>query len=292
MRIELTISGLCVVALRRASGSDSQPVHPIQVDIIMPWVPRHRCRLSYDPVDLIPGDLNTIHADLGLDSAARHTAMWDIVGQALTLTATGSHVPDEFTVQWSRDTTEPSTPNEATALNWIPTLADLGFTDEFEIGPPGTLPAGAASRVTLPFGRLTTHNIIKDLAGRRIIWRFPAAADRDRVLADDIIHKVESVQNLAFVDAFGRPLLTQSSDEDDRVIRMCINNDDTSVDDDYRSSDRVLKHLRDFANLGFDPEDFRLPEKADDQRTGHPICMGVVYAWGREQREGFHAKRC
>jgi hypothetical protein len=278
MKFELTITGLCVVALKRSDEAEDKPEHPEQIDIIIPRVEGHAARLSYDAADVIPLH-DSVKPVMVPDSAGRRLASLDISGQILALDFRTNPAKNSF-VNWDGDSEMPSTPWEEFSLNWIPILPDLGF-ENFNVEETGTLSQEVAAWIRLPKGALGSRSLlVTDDKKEYIVWKFPASGKK-RALANDIVYTADHVKNFVVGDASGTPLLKDSGFGAHGTLRMCVSNDDAVVPPDFNTTPiaKALQHLRDFKLLGIGGN-FQAPEVfSEEDRTGHPICMSVLNIW-------------
>ena len=267
MNFELTISGLCVIVLK---AKEAKPEHPTAVDIIIPQACHHAGRLTYLPSPV--KHVRKVQPKLVIDEAAGRIASLDINQAALQLTF-GTNPNTKFDVHWGAYGQTPSAPWEETCLEWLPRLEELGF-EPFRVGPPGTLPTGASARLTLPPGKLATRQIIKNPDTNQYLrWKFPAVNVR-KALANEIIYTVDGADNMNIVDSSGAQTL-YSKEKGIRPVRMCITNDLEYVPYNYGGSSAALEHLRHVDSMASGT--FQKPIEVNDERTGHPICMSVIF---------------
>src|ERR1043165_4055978 len=229
MRFELTISGLCIIALK---SQQPNPVMPDQVDIIVPDAHHHTSRLSYKPAQFSPRKNPEFTPDMFVDPTGVNVASFNMQGQALTF-AFGTNPMDKHRVHWAPDPAaqKPASPWLETCANWLPKIEDLGF-GKFEIGDPGTLPKGARARITLPPGALCTRKVVAQQdTNEYILWNFPATGV-NRVLTNDVTYIADHVEDLTITDAAGSPILSASLG-DTETLQMCISNDVTVVPVNY-----------------------------------------------------------
>jgi hypothetical protein len=271
MNFELTISGLCATVLK---SKESKPKHPEAIDIILPKACHHVGRLSYLPTEVTPPDKKYgIEPELVVDAVGGRIASFNMDDQALQFSfQTNPHA--RFDVNWGEDTETPSTPWEEMQLNWLPKLHDLGFGG-FTVGAPGTLPHGARARITLPYGALSTREMIrKPVTNQCLRWDFPATGLR-RSLANEVVFTADRVDSLSIKDQRGTEILRSTLGQT-RTLRMCISNDMENVPRDYNNPEPRLDHLRHLDVLATSGS-FQEPKVVNNERTGHPICMGVVF---------------
>jgi hypothetical protein len=286
MKFELTISGLVVIALQSSAGEE-RPEHPQAIDIIVPddhhhgpESHRHTCRLNYLPNEVLPVPADMKLPEMTVDPIGTRIASLILQGRALEFKLDGN-TTSEYTVKWGPPAVQPAAKSEEDTLNWIPKIGDLGFND-FQVGAAGSLPSGARARITLPPGVLGSRNLIADhITDELIVWKFPAV-NIQRVLANEVVfkataHKVSIVEN-------GQELLSSTLAEND-TLKMSLSQETTYVPLDYNNPSKMLAHLSHF-NILTEVSDkgFQEPVVADPQeRTGKPLCMGVVLVHKGEQ---------
>ncbi|HYC59293.1 MAG TPA: hypothetical protein VEK79_06970 [Thermoanaerobaculia bacterium] len=275
MNVEITISGLCVIALE-ADPADPKPEHPRAIDIIVPDAHHHTCRWSYLPGEVFPSAGTRELPDMVIDPVGTRVASLSLQGRALEFRLDGNTVT-EHTVRWGPDAEAPASDAETEWLNWIPKLQDLGFSG-FTVGPAGQLPPHARARITLPKGTLTSRNVIADrFTNDVIVWEFPATGAR-HVLTNEIVFMATGEELSVIENGNERWAAALGPDA---TLRMCISHETTSVPLDYGDPNNVLAHLHHFDVLTGDVSvKFREPIVAEIPRTGRPICMGVVFVHG------------
>lgn len=290
MDFELTISGLCVLVLRRADGDLSeQPTKLVAADVLCVGSnsghghehithPKHQPRLSYDPEDLIT---ERVTADLVVDRTGRRTASLDLSGKTINLILRENPHQD-ISASWGPETQEvPAEEDreEQAWLNWVPPVGDLGFPQlsPVNIAAPGR---GASVVLSLPQGTLSARNIVRMVEPPDFIkWRFPATAPRgreqdakQRAIANEVLFKAEGIAGVT-VEVDGKFLTSTRSTG---VVQMSISNDLAEVTPDYNDGSRSLQHLEMIGGLAATGT-FKEPEAPDEQRTGHPICNQALF---------------
>lgn len=277
MNFELTISGLCVIALK---SNQNSPEHPEAIDIIVPDADHHTCRLSWVPGEVLPGADNKEEPDLVVDSTGARMASLLLNKRALSFELKNNPAT-QFTVHWGPDPTveKPEAPFQETWLNWIPQPKDLGFEKPFEVGDPGHLPTKASARITLPFGALASRKVVTERdTNEYILWTFPANKNVKRVLTNEVAFTADHVETLEIKE--GDKVIWTATRGSTDTLRMCISNDMASVPKDFADGSKALDHLShvdvlfpvDEKNVFVAPQLFNVQE-----HTGHPICMGVVF---------------
>jgi len=275
MDFELTISGLSVIVLKATRG-ETRPVHPIGIDVVCPKDDMHRPRLTYLPELFAPLSDNP-EVEMVVDTMGHRIASMDLRDLFLELTF-GSNPTQEFAVPWGPERAQ--RPPHEEWLNWVPTLGDLGF-EGFRMGSPGQLPDGASTRLTLPKGEIFSRNIVRDSnssANDYAIWQFPAAGDKERALANEVVFRASGVEDIFFKNREGVTLLSGSG-QSGSVVRMCICNDLAVVPLDYNRPLDSLIHLEHLAALSPLRAEFQAPTlvPARNQRTDTPICNQAVH---------------
>jgi hypothetical protein len=280
MIFELTISGLCVVVLK-SHDNEKMPIHPETVDVVCPKDGMHRARLCYSP--------NLIRAryaepEMTVDTTGQRIASLDLADTFLEL-AFSSSPYENFTVGWGSD--DVVKPPVTEWFNWAPTLTDLGF-DGFTIGDPGDLPEGANTRLTLPKGELFCRNIVRDpVTNKLLIWQFPAADDKKRVVANEIVFRASGVIGVLFKNSDREIVLSGNPQNEDEVVRVSFCNDLSIVAQSYYNAVDSLKHLSHLDALAaVTNPPFKPPTLVPDlgQRTDSPICNITIHVDGYDGR--------
>lgn len=293
MDFELTISGLCVLALRRAhDDSSEQPtrLEAAQVLCVGPVAmphgehghpmhgdhPEHRPRLSYDPKDLITAH---VFADLVVDAMGQTIASLDLAGKTIELAVAGNpHQAIE--ASWGDPDKEAPADNDETEqawLNWIPSFKDLGFSG-LNLVQDGGAVNGASVVLSLPNGILSAHNVVRGVEPPDVLtWKFPATETRTseakkRAIANDIRFVAKDVTSVT-VTVDGQSLTSARSKG---VLKMSISNDLAKVTPDFTDGSKSLRHLEVIQALASGGA-FKAPEAPDEQRTGHPICNQALF---------------
>jgi hypothetical protein len=271
MNLELTISGLCAIAVE---ADEARPTRPRAVDVLCPSAHCHQARLAWYPAEVVPGRaLQGLKPDLVIDPAGVALASLPLDGAALRLEVAPAN--ESFELSWGEERAEaPGSAAEDAWMNWLPPISDLGLAvaESYRLGPPGRLPAGTSARLTLPPGRLRCSRIVhdKDDPTQVMLWRFPATGSV-RALANDVVFLAPEIEAAALL--LGDEQLF--SVEQPGLVRIAISNDLYTVPFDYRAGSETLDHLRHFDAIAGDSRGFAAPEAVDERRTGHPICNGV-----------------
>lgn len=266
MNFELTITGLCVTVLK---ANVTKPERPTSIDIIIPKAHHHAARLTYLP-GVVPHE-KYVHPKLVINELGGRIASLDI-NQALELSFT-DNPNSKFSAHWGSGGETPSAPWQETWLDWHPRLEELGF-EPFVVGPAGTLPDGALARLTLPPGRLAARNIIKKPYENQCLrWKFPAV-NVTKALANELVYTMYGSNEMAIKDRTGNVLLS-CSEQGTRPVRMCITHDMEYVPYQYGDSSAVLEHLKHIESVAGGT--FQKPQEVDNEHTGHPICMSVIF---------------
>lgn len=293
MDFELTISGLCVLALRRANGDLSvQPtrLEAAQVLCVEPVAmphgehghhmhgdhSEHRPRLSYDPRDLITQD---VVADLVVDATGETIASLDLAGKTIELALAGN-LHQAIEASWGDPDREAPAENDETEqawLNWIPSLQDLGF-DGLNPAANGGAVQGASVVLSLPNGILSAHDIVRGVEPPDFLtWEFPATRTRangakKQAIANDIRFVAKDVASVT-VTVDGQSLTSARSKG---VLKMSISNDLAKVTPDFTDGSKSLRHLGVIQGLASGGT-FKAPEVPPEQKTGHPICNQALF---------------
>lgn len=271
MNLEITISGLVVIALKSTDGNP-KPEHPDAIEIIVPDAHHHTCKWSYLPHEVLPAAGNEELADMMIDHLGTRVASLTLQSRVLAFELADNSTK-QHTVRWGPDAEKPAAPGEETWLNWIPKLEELGFSG-FKVGPVGTLPSGARARITLPPGLLASRNLIVDRFTNDLIpWKFPATKGATHVLANEVVFTATG-QKLSIVEN-GQERRSATLGQND-TLQMCISHETTKVPRDYNDPSKLLAHLQHLDVLANDAEKFAEPVVSTQARTGRPICMGVV----------------
>jgi len=275
MDFELTISGLCVVALK---SEDARPTAPSAVDIICPKAPCHRTRLNYDFAQFLASAAPPVEPELVIDPTGRRFGSLDLCDAFLKFDF-ASNPYKNFALQWGPEDVE--RPPSERWMNWVPSLQDIGF-ESLELG--SRRPDGATARISLPEGELECRSVVRDSNTRQFaIWNFPAVVNKTsgkpirRALANEIVYRASSVGALTISDSEGNPLLASSPTiKEGMTLKMCISNDIHRLTIDTPMETAVLNHL-DHVKTVARPREFMAPRLSDDQRTGGgPICSQVI----------------
>lgn len=267
MRLELTISGLCIISMKSDTGP--KPVNPRTLDIIVPNACHHKCRFIWSPQDHV---ISLVKPELTVDSLGNRYASFDMDDQALTLTTNSSRT--DYYVHWGNvEKAKPEAPWEESWMDWVPKIESLGF-DPIRVPDSGKLQDGAIARITLPFGTLASADIVrKNRSDEYLLWRFPAVAHKERVLANQVVFSVDGISKFDFQDASGHSVV-HAEIGGPSVVRMCISNDMEKVPPNFNAPIKKLDHLShlDVITTGT----FQAPESLEVPRTGNPICDQVV----------------
>jgi hypothetical protein len=282
---ELTITGLVVLAVNSSSGP--RPGTADGVDVISPNAHMHRSRLNYKPMEF----RSTVAADLTLDNNAELIASLDLRSRALNFEV-GPNPNEKFRMTWGcEDARQPANPEEEALMNWIPSLADLGFNG-FRIPPAGFLPAGATSRVTLPPGDLFCRDVAKRKKDDYLLFEFPATADENcgrpatvRAMANEVVYRISGLEVVVVRDHHGDTLLSSSGPREGDTLKMCISNDMEMVAPaSHHATTAIeslphLRHIGEVARLRVDR--FEPPRiLPTGEHTGiDPICDGALFVY-------------
>jgi hypothetical protein len=279
MRFELTISGLCVIAMKSKDTADPRPKNPERVDIIVPAAHHHKCRLVWDPQDvltdieptLIVNTQGDTMASLDLDRQGRNPE------HAILKLALRSKTDPGFEVSWGPDAKEPAGPSEETWLNWVPRMEELGFPS-FPVPEFGTDAPGVRARISLPFGKIIAADVVTQRgSGKPLLWDFVAGAQH--AVANKVVYVADDIDLYDFQTERGQSLLRLEL-EGPRVVKMCISNDMEKVPKDFNKGISDLQHLSHVDVLvPADANGFVTPQSVASQRTGNRICTQVVNVW-------------
>jgi hypothetical protein len=283
MRFELTIRGLCVIAMKsRDKKADPRPKNPERVDILVPAVTNHKCALVWDPNDVDPNVeptliVNTQGDRLGSLDLNRQSKERDAENATLELRFRTNTNPG-FDVAWRPAEASPNT-SEDLYMDLVPNIEELGFP-AIPIPPFGTEALGERARISLPFGKIVAADIAKvPGTDQNLIWKF--ANGSEHAVANKVLYVADDVGGYEFLKADGIPLISLEA-EGPLVVKMCISNDEVKVPKDFTAGIEELNDLRDLAVLlpeGRRPRIFTPPKTIDSRRTGNRICTQVVDVW-------------
>lgn len=273
MNFELTISGLNIIVLKSA---EDRPKNPDNVDVICPAADMHRARLSYAPEDCVPA--RTFEPELVVGRGGERIASEDCRKHRYKVTFVNDIYERKFNLKWSP--LEYSEPLTEEFMDWLPSLDDLGFKG-FRVG--SGIPHGAASRFSLPPGDVTCYEITRDPhTNETLLWNFPSAYGGDGMtcaLANLIVYRATDIQTLQITR--DRKTILTSTLPNNGTLRMCLSNDMANVPYDYNDPQESLKHLEHLKCIVKEKVPFVapriVPREKGGQRTGHPICNGVVF---------------
>lgn len=272
MDFELTISGLCIVAIK---SSQRRPTAPSAVDIICPRAHHHRTRLNYDFTKFQRSEDPPIEPELVVDPTGARFASLDLCDAFLKFEFTTSPY-DRFALQWGPDDLD--IPPSERWMNWVPSLEDIGF-ENLKLGR--RRPDGATARISLPKGELECRNVVRDADTKEFaIWEFPATKSKAkravrRALANEVIYRASSVGTLLISDAAGNSLLSATQPEG-TTLKMGISNDIHRLTIDTPMETSVLEHLE-HVDAVARPRRFIAPRLTGDGRTGGgPVCSQVI----------------
>jgi hypothetical protein len=278
MRFELTISGLCVIAMQsQDKTANPRPRNPERVDIIVPDARHHKCRLVWDPKDA----LTKIEPPLIVNTTGDTMASLDLDGrtnpqQAMLKLDLRSKTNPGFEVSWGADAEKPA-PSEETWLNWVPTMEELGFP-AFPVPAFGTHATGVRARIALPFGKIIAADVVTQRgSGSPLVWNFKGGSRH--VVANKVVFIADDIDKYDFQNERGESLLGLEL-QGPRVVQMCISNDMEKVPKDFNKGIADLSHLSHVDVLV--PENvstFATPTCDPGQRTGNRICTQVVNVW-------------
>jgi hypothetical protein len=273
MKFELTISGLCVIAMRTSDKeNDPRPRTPEAVDIIVPDADHHYCRLVWAPEDVTP----YIEPELIVDTAGHRLGSLDMKKRNLCLRFP-ANADTGFDVHWGPpEQGAPANSTEALWMNWVPMMEHIGF-NPVSIPRMGKKGKGTRARLNLPFGRITGCEIV-NRPGTQVplLWRF--ADDSVRAIANKVRYTVDDFSLLQLQDTKGNPLLLVQG-VGDQVIRMCLSNDTAKVPLAFNVGVTELTHLGHLSVLeptSAKAKMFKAPKQIDTERTGDHICTQVV----------------
>lgn len=272
MDFELTISGLCVVAIQ----SSGDPTAPAAVDILCPKAHCHRARLNFNFAEVQRAKNPPVEPEMVIDPSGARFGSLDLRDRFLTIDFTSTPY-DAFVVQ--RGPADSTTPPSEKWLNWVPTLEEIGF-ETFKLG--SDKPHGALARISLPKGELECRKVVRDADTQKFaLWEFPAVIDKAtgkpirKAIANEIVFRAASVGDLLICDQEGRRVLTAERPEG-TTLKMSISNDLHALTVDTPMETTVLEHLKHVESLA-EPARFLAPRLADEQRTGAgPICSQVI----------------
>src|SRR5687767_3330315 len=122
MDFELTITGLCLVALRRKEEDSDQPAEPLGIEIFCPQATNHRTVLIYEP----EGVKSEFEPEMVVDETGKRLASLDLSNQVWTVSFNNG--PGKFRASWGTPSGRvPTSSCEEEWLNWVPRLADIGL---------------------------------------------------------------------------------------------------------------------------------------------------------------------
>jgi hypothetical protein len=290
MKLELTLSGLCVLVLRRTIGDQSeQPATLESVDVLCVGPhgghehghARHRPRLSFAPEDLLPDGVlgENERPDLVVDPTGRRFASLDLGGRSIELSLV-ANPNSKVSVTWGADAAEvPASTQEDFWMNWIPPVQDLGFP-KLVTGAPGQPVPGASVLLSLKGGTLSGRSVVRrGQPNVPIRWKFPAAivngSARIRAVANEAVFEADGLKNV-IVKVDGRKYSYTKGGGG--VLQMALSNDLAQMDETYLSGSDKLEHLGDIEALSNGRGGFQPPVLAPEEpRTGHPICNQARY---------------
>jgi len=268
MNFELTISGLCVIAMQ-VEEKEGIPEAPQAVDIICPRVPSHCARFSYLPGDVVP----QLEVSMVVDNTGRRIASLDLTDEILQIAFDPPPGISFFVHVGDPDLKVPP-PSEV--MNFVPTLEELGFND-FTMPPDGELPQGAGARVSLPPGEIFADDIVNDAdTGMPLLWKFPKKEGLTRALANHVVYRALNVGDLTITKRDGKTVFQASSNG---TVRMSLSNDDCNMPLDYNDPVDALRDLKYLEVLAESDGPFEPPEIDDGEHTGRPICNQVIFVY-------------
>lgn len=275
MKFELTISGMCILAMKSSTGP--MPVHPDAIDVIVPRAEHHKCRFVWDPNEAEPSR----EANLVVDPAGKRYASIDLSEQTLGISFEFmAEANTAHTVHWGEEKVAPGAPWEETQMNWVPRLESLGFQG-FVIPPGNERPAGASARIKLPFGTLSARAMVNDAdTNSYVLWDFLGGPDNGgirRALANEVVYTVDGIDTVIVTDAATTEIVRVSLGPF-QTARMCVSNDMEMVPKDFTTDLTQLDHLRHLDVIAGGT--FIVPKVVPPPRTGHKICDQVVYVYG------------
>jgi hypothetical protein len=278
MKFELTISGLCVIAMKTSDKeNDPQPKHPQKVDIIVPDAHHHQCRLVWAPEDLTRA---FVEPELIVDTVGHRLGSLNMKRRNLRLLFP-QNADTGFDVHWGDDPDQKA-PNmdsddEKKWMNWVPMMESIGFA-------PVTIPkqrkkvTGARARINLPFGTITAAEIVTrpGVTSVPLLWKF--ADDSVRAVANKVVYTMPDFTELDLQDAKGKTLLRLAG-AGNAIIRMCLSNDTKTVPLTFNDGITELTHLSHVSVLeprSAKAQKFKAPQQVDTEHTGDIICTQVV----------------
>jgi hypothetical protein len=275
--LEVSITGLVILAVR---SSNAKPTESDLVDVICPNAHMHRPRLSFNPREF----RRRVAPDLDIAPTGARIAALDLRSRFLAFTvpdAEGGHCR----MQWRREEAEtPATDDEERFMDWLPTLATLGF-ESFTMPQTGVLPAGASARITLPPGEIVSANVIRDEDTTKYLrYDFVGAPRRFvRAVARDIVFRAYDVRTLIVVDQQGNSLLTSSGPNTGTTLHMCISNDLDMLPGRNSDASTELTHLAHLSAVALlrEGRTFTAPKPINEGggRTGDVICDGALFVY-------------
>lgn len=272
MDFELTISGLCIVALK----SSDDPLAPSDVDIVCPRACHHRARLNFNIAEVERTIDPPVEPELVVDPAGGRFGSLDLTDQFLQFEFNPNPYKAFALQRGPHDAVMP--PSERW-LNWVPTLEEIGF-ESFTLD--ADRPQGAVARISLPKGELECRNVVRDAQTRGFArWEFPAVVSKAtgeplcRAVANEVVYRASSVGTLTIRDAEGRRLITANRPEG-TLLRMSISNDLHRLTVDTPMETAVLEHLAHVESVARRIQ-FAAPRLTGQQRTGGgPVCSQVI----------------
>ena len=273
MNFELTISGLNIIVLKSA---EDRPTKPDAVDIICPAADMHRPRISYAPEEWNPA--RQFYPELVVGRSGERIGTEDCRDHYYEIAFVSDLYTRKFNLKWAPPPyhEEPLTEEY---MDWLPSLDDLGFMG-LEVGTG--IPDKAAARFSLPPGDVMCREMTRDHStNETLLWNFPSAHDqtgRICALANLIVYRATDIQAMMIIR--DRKMILTSF-PNTGTLRMCLSNDMANVPYDYNSPQKSLEHLGHLSYIVDEKYPFVAPFIHEGgnggQRTGHPICNGVIF---------------
>ena len=264
MNFELTISGLCLVALKSPKVDDLEPTKPLGIEVYCPQAANHRTVLTYDPEHAVAN----FEPELVVDENGKRFASVDLGGQVWSVSFKDG--PADYTADWGKPTDEIPKPGEEAWLNWVPKLGDINLKD-FEPAAAGQLPKHTATRLVLARGHLQAADIVKKKGKSEYAkWAFPAIGVK-RALANQLFYVAKGIKDLEIKTTVGRRIYSERT-----TVRMALSNDLTVVPENYNDPHDKLHHLGHLKGMDGIAGDFKVPEAYEVKQTAKPICNSVL----------------
>lgn len=269
MDFELTISGLCLVAMKTPKAEDPEPSAPLAVDVYCPVANHphpHRTVLTYDP-EHAKADFEP---EMVVDDQGKRFASVDLGGSVWSLSFEDG--PKQFNATWGKPSKHFPKPGEEPFLNWVPKLGDLKLRN-FQPAATGLLPTGARTRLVLPPGKLEAADIVTKKGGTEYaMWKFSGNKNIVRALANHVRYSATGITSMRLVTP-GRQVFSSRT-----AFRMALSNDLAVVATNYLDPVEKLEHLEHLKGMAGIQGTFAVPTPGpgEVQQTIKPICNSVI----------------